>query len=228
MPRTGRTHRNTARDSPYAHHSEPTSLIRTSPYGPIDSENGEIRLLELAPGKFDDTIVMRLIPCNVLADSPLPYEALSYCWGTETTPRMAVLDGIPIPITANLDSALRHLRFTLVKRTMWVDAISINQTATQERNHQVQIMGKIYSTAQRVIVWLGPIDQDDINLRIVLGAMQFHFSEPNPSTVRLFDYMCSVVDIMNDQAGKTKESTECILDALHSVIDRPWFSRIWV
>jgi hypothetical protein len=135
MPRTGRTPRNTARDSPYTHHSEPTSLIRTSPYGPIDSENGEIRLLELAPGKFDDTIVMRLIPCNIVADNPHAYEALSYCWGTEITSRVAVLDGIPISITANLDSALRHLRLTIVKRTMWVDAISIDQKATQERNH---------------------------------------------------------------------------------------------
>jgi hypothetical protein len=135
MPRTGRTPRNTAHDSPYTHHSEPTSLIRTSPYGPIDSENGEIRLLELAPGKFDDTIVMRLIPCNIVADNPHAYEALSYCWGTEITSRVAVLDGIPISITANLDSALRHLRLTIVKRTMWVDAISIDQKATQERNH---------------------------------------------------------------------------------------------
>jgi hypothetical protein len=228
MPRTGRASRNTGRDSTYALRSEKTSLIRTSPYTPIDSENGEIRLLELAPGKFDDTIVMRLVPCNIEADDPHVYEALSYVWGTETTSRRAVLDGVPISITANLDSALRHLRLTVVKRTMWIDAISMNQKDIQERNHQVRLMGKIYSTAQRVIVWLGSTDENDMYLRIVLGAMQFHFSEQNPSTVRLFDYICSVVDIMNAQAGRFSESAECVLDALHSVIDRPWFSRIWV
>jgi hypothetical protein len=156
MPRADRASQNAARNAPYALRSEQTNLIRTSPYAPIDPENGKIRLLELAPGKFDDTIVMRLIPCNVMADDPDPYEALSYCCGTEMTPRMAVLDGVPMLITANLDCALRHLRFTIIRRTMWVDAISINQKDTQERNHQVQIMGKIYSAAQRVIVWLDP------------------------------------------------------------------------
>jgi hypothetical protein len=228
MPRADRASRNAARNAPYAFRSEQTNLIRTSPYTPIDSENGEIRLLELASGKFDDTIVMRLIPCNVMADDPDPYEALSYCWGTEMTPRMALLDGVLISITANLDCALRHLRLTIVRRTMWVDAISMNQEDTQERNHQVQIMGRIYSAAQRVIVWLGPTDHDNLYLRVVLGAMQFHFSERSSTTVRLFDYMCGVVDILNQQAGKDNDSRECVLDALHSIIDRPWFSRIWV
>jgi hypothetical protein len=228
MPRTGRASRNDARNSPYAFRSEPASLIRTSPYTPIDSENGEIRLLELAPGKFDDTIVMGLVPCNIKADNPHIYEALSYVWGTDIASRRAVLDGVSISITANLDSALRHLRLTVLKRTMWIDAISMNQKDTQERNHQVQMMGKVYSTAQRVIVWLGTTDQNDLYLRVVLGAMQFHFSEQNPSTVRLFDYICSVVEILNVQTGGVSESAECVLDALHSVIDRPWFSRIWV
>jgi hypothetical protein len=228
MPRADRASQNAARNAPYALRSEQTNLIRTSPYTSIDSENGETRLLELAPGKFDDTIMMRLIPCNVMADDPDPYEALSYCWGTEMTPRMAVLDGVPMSITANLDCALRHLRFTIVRRTMWVDAISMNQKDTQERNYQVQIMGRIYSAAQRVIVWLGPTDHDNLYLRVVLGAMQFHFSEQSSTTVRLFDYMCGVVDIMNQQAGKDNDSRECVLDALHSIIDRSWFSRIWV
>jgi hypothetical protein len=226
MPRTGRVPRYTSRDSPYAPR-EQTSLIRTSPYTPIDSENGEIRLLELAPGKFDDTIVMRLISCSLEHDTQM-YEALSYVWGTEIASQQAVLGGIPILITANLDCALRHLRLTIVKRTMWIDAISINQKDTRERNQQVQIMGKIYSSAQKVTIWLGFTDRNDLYLRVVLEAMQFHFSEENPSTVRLFDYMCSVVDIINEQAGKVHDSKECVLDALHHIIDRPWFGRIWV
>jgi hypothetical protein len=156
------------------------------------------------------------------------YEALSYVWGTEIASQQAMLDGIPIVITANLDCALRHLCFTIVKRTMWIDAISINQKNTQERNHQVEIMGKIYSSAQRVIVWLRSTDRNDLYVRVVLEAMQFHLSEENPSIVKLFDYMCSVVDIINGQAGKASDSKKCVLDALHHIIDRPWFGRIWV
>jgi thioester reductase-like protein len=89
-------------------------------------------------------------------------------------------------------------------------------------------MGNIYSAAQKVAVWLGSINTNDMYLRVVLGAMQFHFSDRNSSMVRLFDYMCSVVDIVNQQAVEVSDSADCILDALHSIVDRPWFSRIWV
>jgi hypothetical protein len=38
---------------------------------------------------------------------------------------------------------------------LWIDAISINQETLEERNHQVGIMGEIYSRAECVIIWLG-------------------------------------------------------------------------
>jgi len=192
MPRTKRASRSTTRSTLYEPH-EQNSLTRTTPYAPIDSENGDIRLLELAPGSFEDEIQMRLIPANLNNDSDPQYEALSYVWGTEMTSRKAM-----------------------------------NQKDTQERNHQVQIMGKIYSTASNVIVWLGPVDQSDIHLRVVLGAMQFHFSNQNPSTVTLFDYACSVVTLLNERTEVAEDAKECVLDAIFCIVDRPWFTRIWV
>lgn len=183
--------------------------------------------MELAPGKFDDQIVMGLVPSN-LSDDSHSYEALSYVWGTAIAPRNAVINGIPTKITSNLDSALRHLRGTIVKRTLWVDAVSMDQRNTQERNHQVQIMGKIYSTAREVIVWLGPVASNDLNLRAVLGAMQFQFASGNPSTSTLFDYMTSVVSLMKEQAGANVTGDIDVLDSIYSIISRPWFSRLWV
>ena len=38
---------------------------------------------------------------------------------------------------------------------LWADAICINQNDVLEKNHQVQYMKSIYSSADRVIVWLG-------------------------------------------------------------------------
>ncbi|CAO2653698.1 Nn.00g031090.m01.CDS01 [Neocucurbitaria sp. VM-36] len=206
----------------------PSGNLCTSPYELFNSQDGAIRLVELAPGRFDDTIKMQLIPGSLKAGPRQSYEALSYVWGTETAPRKAVLNGIPISITTNLDCALRHLRFVTAMRTLWVDAVSINQSDTQDRNHQVQIMGSIYSSAQRVIVWLGSVDESDLHLRATLGAMQFHFSEPNPSTVTLFDYVCSVISLMDSQAVITHAANELVLDTLHRIIDRHWFRRLWV
>ncbi|KAK1671840.1 heterokaryon incompatibility protein [Colletotrichum godetiae] len=41
---------------------------------------------------------------------------------------------------------------------LWVDAICIDQRESQERCHQVQLMGQIYESARSVIVWLGTIE----------------------------------------------------------------------
>lgn len=50
---------------------------------------------------------------------------------------------------------LRHCKSA---RTIWVDAICINQSDVKERNHQVHIMQRIYTNAASVVVWLGPAD----------------------------------------------------------------------
>ncbi|EFQ28953.1 heterokaryon incompatibility protein [Colletotrichum graminicola M1.001] len=38
---------------------------------------------------------------------------------------------------------------------LWVDAMCIDQNSSQEKSHQVQMMGQIYEAARNVIVWLG-------------------------------------------------------------------------
>lgn len=40
-------------------------------------------------------------------------------------------------------------------RFFWIDALCINQDNVLERNHQVGMMKNIYTTANRVIIWLG-------------------------------------------------------------------------
>lgn len=212
-----------------AHQPVPsTSLATASPYVSLDSENGGIRLLELAPGKHDDDVKIRLIPMNLCDDSNPPYEALSYVWGTEMAAREAVVNGVSIAITSNLDSALRHLRFTIVPRLMWIDAVAINQGDTQERNHQVQMMGRIYSTASQVVVWLGDVEQGDRYTRVILSAMQLLWSHENPSSVALFDYLLRVVALLAEDQIDVTEAEDYVLQSLYRLIERPWFSRIWV
>jgi hypothetical protein len=85
------------------------------------------------------------------------YEALSYFWGPPSTQHFVEIEGKRLPITANCDAALRHLRRRSRSCTLWVDAICINQKpeATEERNSQVAMMGEIYSAAKTVLIWLG-------------------------------------------------------------------------
>ncbi|KAH6662016.1 hypothetical protein B0J14DRAFT_496507, partial [Halenospora varia] len=48
------------------------------------------------------------------------------------------LNGCPFPVTINLMSAIRHLGLKSRRRTMWIDAICINQLNLEERTSQVK------------------------------------------------------------------------------------------
>ncbi|OHW93756.1 heterokaryon incompatibility protein [Colletotrichum incanum] len=45
--------------------------------------------------------------------------------------------------------------------SLWVDAMCIDQHNSQEKSHQVQMMGRIYEAARNVVVWLGKKEPND-------------------------------------------------------------------
>jgi hypothetical protein len=97
----------------------------------------------------------------LLSDTQPIYEALSYAWGDAKVTSPIFLESCPFQATVNLVSALRHLRHEDNTRTLWVDAICIDQSNIQERGHQVAFMAKIYSMAECDILWLGDDPHDD-------------------------------------------------------------------
>ncbi|KAF7855309.1 uncharacterized protein EAF02_011568 [Botrytis sinoallii] len=112
-------------------------------YHPL--KDGEIRVLGIEPGTFDEPIHCNLSPC-LLDDNPT-YQALSYTWGDPS---------ICAPIKVDGHVALRYLRDTEVPRVLWIDAVCINQEDIPERGMQVQQMRRIYKDAKDVTIWLGP------------------------------------------------------------------------
>jgi hypothetical protein len=83
------------------------------------------------------------------------YEAISYVWGAPRGDQEIYCEGKTVLVTPNCLSALRHFRRKDRVRTLWCDAICIDQNTTEEKNHQVKIMGEVYKSASRVLVWLG-------------------------------------------------------------------------
>lgn len=123
-------------------------------YSALDSATPNIRILKLLPGTFDDEIACQMshVP---LSASPL-YEALSYTWGdANTNPRSIRIDSCSLEVASNLHDALQRLRSEETERTMWIDAICINQKDLDEKAQQVSLMKSIYSSAQNVVIWLG-------------------------------------------------------------------------
>lgn len=114
-----------------------------------------IRLLELQPGQHLDPITCQLQEVR-LDDCTGRYAALSYVWGPpEGAMRIRVNDG-SLVIRSNLHCALRNLRHADRPRTLWVDAVCINQSDISERNAQVPMMGEVYRNAACTICFLGP------------------------------------------------------------------------
>jgi len=163
--------------------------------------DGNIRLLELTPGSQRDELVGEFKTANV--DNPADeFESLSYTWGR---PRFSYRlwiryeeDGAPkvakIGITKNLWRALKALRLGDRTRTLWADAVCINQKDIQERELQVAMMGRIYSASTRTTVYLG---EKIPNLGLAAGELQ---------TVLLFTSMqslmgLSALDLSKDDAS---------------------------
>lgn len=112
-----------------------------------------MRLVTLLPGDFSNDIRCTLTTVSLI-DEPF-YEALSYVWGNPTNRCDINLQDVSFPVTINLESALRYLRYRDLPRILWIDAICINQEDIPERNSQVKYMGTIYSKSSIVLAWLG-------------------------------------------------------------------------
>lgn len=61
-----------------------------------------------------------------------------------------------MPLTVILEHAQRSV--PLAHECIWTDAVCINRQDVGERGARVALMGKIYSQASQVLVWLRPTD----------------------------------------------------------------------
>lgn len=112
-----------------------------------------IRVLQNgAPGY--DALVSCELEVVSLDDAP-SYKALSYVWGIELVLEPIILDGQPMMVRENLFNFLYQYRADQNEGYLWIDALCINQSNIEERNHQVGLMESIYSKAETVIAWLG-------------------------------------------------------------------------
>ena len=149
------------------------------PYDSLQLDHGSkcIRVLDLSPGKGDDELkgTLRVVSLEL---SP-KFEAVSYTWGKSYEGRkIAVNKDSKLDITDNLHKALLRFRSSLATRTLWVDALCINQNDIDERSIQVAFMGSIYEKASKVLVWLGEYNKashsDSWRMRLPHKSIRFY------------------------------------------------------
>jgi len=90
-----------------------------------------IRLLRLHPCmSFTKDIQCKLF--NTTLEAKEDFETLSYTWGDSNKTLPITLQGKRHPVTKNLESVLRHMRYTDRQRTLWVDALCIKMMSMKE------------------------------------------------------------------------------------------------
>ncbi len=152
-------------------------VLFTVDYEPLKDPLNEIRLLTLLPGSVDSAI-----KCEITTTTfpPIvPYRALSYECGTDSSPWCLMVNGQPVTVWRNLRLFLwqpRSSMSNLLPMVLWCDAICIDQRTTNEKNHQVMMMHKIYSHAQQVFAWLGEEDESSGELMYFLNESVVHWT----------------------------------------------------
>lgn len=204
-------------------------------YSPIDGTANEIRLVTLHSARQDDEPIKCSLQ-NATLFSGTDYEALSYPWGDPELTRPILLDEASFEVTNNLYNALLNLRQPDQHRTMWIDAICINQKDSAERGVQVSLMHDVYRQARQVVVWLGTyseLEDDQVTFFKNLGV-ETDSSKFIPQAFVLIEDLGGWY--MKVRLKKPKIFEESITSsqslhawaALFALFNRSWFTRLWV
>jgi hypothetical protein len=182
-----------------------------------------IRILYIASGELKDPISFHLLSVP-LVDAP-SYECLSYVWGNEVNLKPVSCGRGQIMVRGNLIDALRYLRHPTETRSLWIDALCINQEDVNERNKQVQMMGLIYWHANRVIVWLGLDDDPHIPASEVMDIIRETSKVAWASMQAHDNNILTVPEVTLADLTLYNPRTWTLLSAFFS--SRPWFHRAW-
>ena len=146
------------------------------------------------------------IKCSIqsmlLDDVVGQYDALSYVWGPETPSTSIEVNGGTSVIRENLFRFLARLRSPHKSLDLWADAICIDQNSTEEKNHQVQQMRKIYRGSRTTRLWLG---QGDLEVDNFLSWTSTY-----------------------TRTGQFYPAPSTVMKGLNSILDKQYWTRLWI
>jgi hypothetical protein len=184
-----------------------------------------IRLLTVEPGDSGSPLQTTLQE-KCLDSTSVPYHALSYVWGTNHNLVPISCNLQTLHVTPNLHAVLLEYRHRNSHMPLWVDAVCINQADVSERTSQVRMMQEIYSSAECVVVWLGPADPSDAPALELLKTIYAPWAtfRHNGRDLPLF----TGTTPQGQDAELGAKVPDAYFDALAAFLMRPWFSRIWI
>ena len=213
----------------------PPTRVYTSCYKPLSPQFA--RVLELHAGEISDPLVGTLVAQPIDGE---PYEAVSYVWGGLPT-KTILVDGTPVSITANLKRALKAFRsrprFSTDghvpgngRRRLWLDSVCINQDDTLERSSQVELMGRIFGGASRVLAWLGH-DEEGLTSS-AMAVIRGFLKDPEAALheARILLYLDDTMDDdrLEEEHDKRFRTEAQKWAAIKAFFDIEYFHRTWI
>ncbi|KAF4632852.1 hypothetical protein G7Y89_g5278 [Cudoniella acicularis] len=107
---------------------------------------------------------------------------------------------------------------------IWIDQICINQSDLNERSAQVQLMGQIYTQAQKTIIWLGG---EDCFTHPGITAMN-KLASIDPAVARKLGFEKNILTPKPYKIAQVEPIGAHEWIALHALLSRSWFRRSWV
>lgn len=186
------------------------SNAASSIYHQLNPEDGEIRLLKVLPNLNNDRIECRLSSGHLKTAN---YVVLSYRWGTLPAVHEVIMNGSPFYVRKNLWDFLNVIRHQPAM-FLWIDALCINQSDTQERNQQVRIMGQIFQSADMVLSWLGAANADvEQAFDLMSNVWSLPASEDDSDRLPLL---------------RPDQSEDKLWQSITELCNFPYWSRVWV
>lgn len=190
-------------------------------YSPLPDGQDYIRLIHVQ--QWDDGQVVQCGVVEVPIEDAPPYEAISYTWGDPSQLAWIRVNGKRLQVRRNCEYVLRQSRWCGELGYIWIDAICINQCDTREKSSQVQLMGRIYKAAVRVLACIGPHADDSEYLVNFLGREH--------AEVCREDVMSEVVAMPKGRKKLFQAIPELqeprLRQAFEHLSKRSYFRRVW-
>lgn len=180
-----------------------------------------IRLLRPKSGEPTESLQNNLVEAG-LNDSTV-HRALSYTWSPQYPMHVVDCGGFELLVGQNLWQCLRKLRHPSEDRTLWIDAVCINQADLAERSQQVQLMRRIYQSAASTVVWLGEsYGSTRAALTLMNNLVTEFFREPAYYKNQLLTYL--ELEMLGVPVSDDGEFWK----ALDSLLWKAWYTRAWI
>jgi hypothetical protein len=101
--------------------------FKRSLYQPLTPDRKEIRLLTVKAGTRETQLECMMSTVSLLENLTPAYETMSYCWGDGSVRNTISVNGRRLGTPSSAKHALLCMRGTVQDRTLWIDAICINQ-----------------------------------------------------------------------------------------------------